>query len=846
MKSLRFMMVFCVLLPSLIGTYAQSRVMTSTVPADDVDARVNAILSQLTLEEKVVLLGGVDGFFIRDVPRLKLPRFKMADGPIGVRNFGPATAMAAGIGLTATWNPALAERVGTEIGRDARAKGVHYMLGPGVNISRAPMNGRNFEYFGEDPFLASKVAVGYIKGIQSQGVSATIKHFLGNNSEFDRHNTESVIDERALREIYLSVFEAAVKEAHVGAVMNSYNLTNGSHMSQNKYLLTDVLKNDWGFQGVVMSDWGGTYDGVAAANGGQDLEMPNPAHMNRQILMPAIEQGKVSVAAIDDKVRRILRNAVRFGWLDREQTDWSIPRYNQQGRQVALNAARESLVLLKNENQLLPLAKTKTKSILVVGPDAYPAVPVGGGSARVEPFAAISYLEGLSNFLGNDSKVYYARGLPTFAESAEATAFTTAPTNGQPGINAEYFTSMDLQGTPSVTRVERRMNLGTGSRLVLPPDTGSYRWTGYYVPQSAGAHDVFVHTTGENSGAYRLYVDDKLVLDSWTDNKALVSSVTLSLDQTPHKVVLEHKGRGGFASRLRLGIVRQGQFVSPEAKTLAAKADVVVVAAGFDPETESEGADRTFALPPGQDELIKEMATINKNTIVVVTSGGSVDMTAWIDRVPAVLEAWYPGQQGGTALAEILFGDVNPSGRLPVSFERRWEDNPVHDSYYAEQGTRRINYKEGVFVGYRGYEHASIKPLFAFGSGLSYTSFKYSNIATKRSASVNGGLFEVSFDVINTGSREGADVAQVYVSSPQAKVPRPARELKGFSKVFLRPGETKRVTITLESRSFTYYDVDAKQWRADAGDYEIQVGRSSDKIELRSKINLADAITVKR
>jgi beta-glucosidase len=503
-------------------------------------------------------------------------------------------------------------------------------------------------------------------------------------------------------------------------------------------------------------------------------------------------------------------------------------------------------VLLKNENQLLPLAKTKTKSILVVGPDAYPAVPVGGGSARVEPFAAISYLEGLSNLLGNDSKVYYARGLPTFAESAEATAFTTAPTNGQPGINAEYFTSMDLQGTPSVTRVERRMNLGTGSRLVLPPDTGSYRWTGYYVPQSAGAHDVFVHTTGENSGAYRLYVDDKLVLDSWTDNKALVSSVTLSLDQTPHKVVLEHKGRGGFASRLRLGIVRQGQFVSPEAKTLAAKADVVVVAVGFDPETESEGADRTFALPPGQDELIKEMAAINKNTIVVVTSGGSVDMTAWIDRVPAVLEAWYPGQQGGTALAEILFGDVNPSGRLPVSFERRWEDNPVHDSYYAEQGTRRIDYKEGVFVGYRGYEHASIKPLFAFGSGLSYTSFKYSNIATKRSASVNGGLFEVSFEVRNTGSREGADVAQVYVSSPQAKIPRPARELKGFSKVFLRPGETKRVTITLEPRSFTYYDVDAKQWRADAGDYEIQVGRSSDQIELRSKINLVEAISVKR
>jgi beta-glucosidase len=820
--------------------------MTSIVPTGDSDARVNSILSQLTLEEKIDLLGGIDGFFIRDVPRLKLPRFKMADGPIGVRNFGPATAMAAGIGLTATWNPALAERVGTEIGRDARAKGVHFMLGPGVNISRAPMNGRNFEYFGEDPFLASQVAVSYIRGIQSQGVSATIKHYLGNNSEFDRHNTESVIDERTLREIYMPVFEAAVKEARVGAIMNSYNLTNGSHMSQNKYLLTDVLKTDWGFEGVVMSDWGGTYDGIEAANGGQDLEMPGPGHMNRKTLMPAIEQGKVSAATIDDKVRRILRTAVRFGWLDREQTDWSIPRYNQQGRQVALNAARESFVLLKNHAELLPLAKSKTKSILVVGPDAYPAVPVGGGSARVEPFSAVSYLEGLSNYLGSDSQVYYARGLPTFAESAETTVFSTAATNGQQGVNAEYFTNADLQGTPAVSRVERRMNYGPGSRLVVPPEAASYRWTGYYAPGSAGSHDLFVHTTGENSGSYRVFVDDKLVLDSWTENKALVRYVTLSLDQSPHKVVLEHKGRFGFSGRLRLGIVHAGQFVTAEAKTLAAKADVVVVAAGFDQESESEGADRTFSLPPGQDELIMEMAATNKNTIVVVTSGGSVDMNAWIDRVPAIIQAWYPGQQGGIAFAEVLFGEVNPSGRLPVSFERRWEDNPVHDSYYAERGTRRIVYKEGVFVGYRGYEQANVKPLFAFGSGLSYTTFKYANLSIKRTSAGSNGTFDVSFDLKNTGAREGADVAQVYIGSPQAKVPRPAKELKGFSKVFLRPGETKRVTVTLGPRSFTYYDVDSKEWRADAGQFDVLVGRSSDQIELRSKIDLAETLTLKR
>src|SRR6266436_3928110 len=404
-----------------------------------VERRVDSLLGQMTLEEKIDLLGGVDGFFIRGISRLSIPRLKMADGPMGVRNFGPATAMAGGIGLAATWNPTLAARVGTEIGRDARAKGVHFLLGPGVNIYRAPMNGRNFEYFGEDPFLASRIAVGYIKGVQSQGVSATIKHFMGNNSEFDRHNSDSIIDERAMREIYLPVFEAAVKEAHVGAIMDSYNLTNGQHMSQNKYLLTDVVRKEWGFDGIIMSDWGGTYDGIEAANGGQDLEMPSGAHMNRKNLLPAIEQGKVSVATIDDKVRRILNTAVRFGWLDRDQTDWSIPRYNQQGRQTALNAAREGIVLLKNEHGLLPLNKEKIKSILLVGPDAYPAVPVGGGSARVEPFSAVSYMEGLSNYLGPEVQVHYARGVPSFAEMAEATVFTTAAANGQPGLNAEYF-----------------------------------------------------------------------------------------------------------------------------------------------------------------------------------------------------------------------------------------------------------------------------------------------------------------------------------------------------------------------------------------------------------------------
>jgi beta-glucosidase len=816
--------------------------MNSPRPSE-LEKRADSILSQMTLDEKLDLLGGVDGFFIRDTPRLNLPRLKMADGPIGVRNFGPATAFAGGIGLTATWNLALAELVGIELGRDARAKGVHFLLAPAVNIYRAPMNGRNFEYFGEDPFLASRMAVNYIKGVQSQGVSATIKHYLGNNSEFDRHNTDSIIDERTMREIYMPAFEAAVKEANVGAVMSSYNLTNGHHMSQNKSLLTDVLKNEWGFQGLIMSDWSGTYDGVAAANAGQDLEMPSGLHMNRQTLKPAIEQGKVSLATIDDKVRRILRTALRFGWLDRDQTELSIPRYNLQGRAVALQSARESITLLKNDRDLLPLDKNRLKSIMIVGPNAFPAVSVGGGSADVQPFAAISYLEGLANYASNQFRVYYDRGLLTYSELANATNFTTTATQDQPGLTAEYFSNLDLKGTPLITRTEQHVDYGTAARLLFPEQTLSSRWTGYYTPQDAGSYDVFVQTTRERGGSYRLYLDDKLILDHWTTLTALVDYRTLRLAGKPHKIVLEQTGRGDRrAVRLRMGVVRTGQFVSANAKKLAASSDVVVVAAGFDAESEAESADRTFRLPLGQDELIQEMAAANKRTIVVITSGGSVDMNAWFDRVPALVQAWYPGQESGSAVAEILFGDVNPSGRLPVTFERRWQDNPVHDSYYPEAGTKRVVYKEGVFVGYRGYERNRTKPLFPFGFGLSYTTFAYTNLSVKP---VSNSDYEVSFDVKNTGTREGADVAQVYVGDGHTKVPRPGKELKGFVKVNLRPGETRKVSVMLNRRAFSYYDVKSKQWRVEPGEFDVLVGRSSEQIELRGKVMFATSTGAK-
>jgi beta-glucosidase len=835
------------LLLSATPALAQSLAHPVETPAAEIDHRVESLLKEMTIEEKIDYLGGT-GFGIRAIPKAHVPALQMSDGPLGTRNDGPATAMAAGIALAATWDRALAYRVGREIGRDGRARGDHFLLGPGVNIYRMPLNGRNFEYFGEDPFLASRIAVSYIEGVQSEGVSATIKHFMGNNSEYGRHNTDSVIDERTMREIYLPSFEAAVKEAHVGAIMDSYNLTNGEHMTQNDYLNTEVVKKEWGFRGPIMSDWGSTHDGVAAANSGLDLEMPFGEHLDRKTLLPAIKEGKVSMATIDDKVRRILRTAAEFHWLDRDQTDLSIPRYNEEGRRQSLEASREGMVLLKNQRKLLPLSKQRVRSVAVIGPGAYPAVPTGGGSARVSSFAAISFLEGVGNYLGTEAKVFYSRGIPTVEEMAEQTHFLTAESNGRPGLAAEYFSSEDLTGSPLTTRTDPHVVFGSVDQgkfhgsLSYPDQAGSARWTGYYVPAISTMYDVFVESTGESGGTYRLYLDDRLVFNDSSASRALLNHATLSLDLKPHKIVLEHRGRSGWLGmRLYLGIVAPAGLVSAAAKALAAKADVVVLPVGFDPTNESEGADRTFELPPGQDELIRQIAAVNKNTIVVLTSGGSVDTNRWLDRVPALIEAWYPGEEGGTALAQILFGDVNPSGCLPITFEGRLEDNPAYANYYPEAGTNRIVYQEGVFVGYRGYEHNGTKPLFPFGYGLSYTTFEYSGLAIRPIRAARAGpRFQVSFDVRNTGIRPGASVAQVYVGDTHARVPRPPKELKGFSRVNLRPGETKRVTVDLDGRSFSYYDADRKQWRAESGTYDVLVGRSSERIELRGKLVLAD------
>ncbi len=832
----------------LLTTSAFTQAPQPDSPA--IRARVDAIVSQMTLEEKIDYIGGT-GFAVRAMPKLSLPAFEMSDGPYGVRsNAGlPSTTYAGGIGLAASWNRDLAARVGEGIGKDARARGIHYMLGPGINIYRSPRNGRNFEYFGEDPFLTSAMTVGYITGMQTQGVSATVKHYMGNNSEFLRHDSDSLIDERTVREIYLPGFEAAVTKAHVGSIMDSYNLTNGLHMTQNGYFNTQIVRKEWGFDGVLMSDWDATYDAVGAANGGLDLEMPNGKFMNKKLLLPAVKSGQVTEATINEKIHNILDTAARFGWLDRPQTNSSLSLFNAQNKAVALDAAREGLVLLKNDGHILPLDKAQIKNILIVGPDAFPGIPVGGGSARAIPFHTISPLEGISGYLGTAVNVLYNRGLPTISNLASDTRFSTEAENGKPGLKLETFTNSDLSGAPTSTATARRINYAGVSWESFMDDfeaamalfssaakhESGRRWSGYYIAESAGNYIFALQGAGEGT-SNRVYVDDKLIIDNWKIVRAFQPQVTLPLSAGPHKIVVEDAQHGPIGGRLRFAIVAENKVVNPIVKELAAKADVVIITAGFDADSEGEGGDRTFDLPLGQDELIREVAAINKKTIVSVTSGGNVNSTRWIDQVPGLIETWYAGQEGGTALAEALFGVVNPSGHLPVTFERNIEDNPTSSNYYPEADGIKVTYNEGIFVGYRGYDHNHTKPLFPFGYGLSYTTFKLSNLSVKPGTVAHA---TVTFDITNTGKRVGADVAQVYVSDSHAKVARPEKELKGFEKVSLKPGETKHLSVELDARAFAYYDVQAKKWTIAPGKFNIAVGDSSDALNLNGSIEIS-------
>ena len=482
--------------------------------------------------------------------------------------------------------------------------------------------------------------------------------------------------------------------------------------------------------------------------------------------------------------------------------------------------------------------KGKIKTLAVIGPDAYPAVPVGGGSAKVVPFQAISYLEGLGHYLGGNGVVTYNRGLTPMSEINDSTVFSSDAKGSQPGLKAEYFGNADWTGNPALSRTDSHVNF-TWDGTNRWPTSGTYpnysaRWSGFYTPSESGVYRVSLSSFGNNE--FRLYVDGKLMADR-QKQKVPFTRLELNLEKNKAYAIRLEYAQIDYKGMMNLGICRADQLVDPMVKKLAKAADAVLVCVGYDSGSEAESFDRTFQLPAGQDELINTVREANPHTIVVITSGGGVDMTKWVEGVPAILEAWYPGQEGGTALAQILFGDVNPSGKLPATFERRWEDSAVLDSYYAD-ADKHVRYSEGVFLGYRHFDKAAVKPLFPFGFGLHYTKFSYGNLTVSPASLQGDGPVTVSFDLTNMGDREGAEVAEVYVGEPHAIVPRPVKELKGFAKVDLKPGETKRETVTLNRRAFSYYDEKAKAWKADPGGFTIGVGSSSQDIELTGQLSL--------
>jgi beta-glucosidase len=799
--------------------------------ADQLDQRAEELLARMTLKEKLEYIGGIHAMSIRPIPRLGLPEIRMSDGPIGVRQDRPSTRYPAGIALAATWNPLLVAKEGVAMGRDCRARGIHILLAPGVNINRVPVCGRNFEYLaGEDPYLASQLVVPFVRGVQSQGVVATAKHFAVNNQEFNRMGISAVVDERPLREIYLPAFEAAVKEGKAGAVMDAYNRVNGSFCTESRFLNLQVLKSEWGFPGVLMSDWGATHDTLAAATGGLDLEMPSGTYFNPRTLLSLLTKQQLSLSQIDDKVRRILRLIVRNGFLDRPQLDPTIPEADPMSAATALAVAQEGIVLLKNEGKMLPLDRKKVRSIAVLGPDAHPGVPTGWGSSFVHPANSVSLLDGLREVFGSQVKIdYFDAGVGSF-KTAQFLHSDEAG-NLEPGLKGEYFDNPTLSGRPVATRIDSQVDFDwlTGASLPqLSSDRFSVRWTGLIRASDAGPH-VF---RARSDDGIRVFLNGELIIDDWADHAPRTVAATRRLEAgKTYELRIDYHNNGG-------GAVAQFAWASLAVPDTISDYDVAIVGAGFDDGTEGEGADRTFALPDLQDALIRNVAEKNPRTAVILFAGGNVDMTSWLDKVPVLLHAWYPGQEGGRALATVLDGEINPSGKLPVTFEKTFADNPAAANYPSRDGGETVTYGEGIFVGYRGYDHFAIEPRFPFGFGLSYTQFEYSNLEIgPRTASV-GEPVQVRCEITNVGDRPGAEIAQLYVHPLDPTVERPVRELKGFLKVWLNPGEKKEVDFAVDPKAFQHFDPVTHQFKTDAGRYELEVGASSRDLRLTGPFDL--------
>ncbi len=817
--------------------------------SDALENRIAKLLSELTLEEKVSMAAGSDMWHSTGVERLGIPALKGTDGPNGARGAGLEGATSAcfpcGTALAATWNPDLVFEVGAELGNEVKSKGAQLLLAPTVNIHRSPLAGRNFECFSEDPFLSARIAVAYIQGVGSRGVGTAVKHFVCNDSEFERMSISSEVGERALREIYLPPFEAAVREAGTWSVMSAYNAVNGTPASDNARLLTQILKEEWGFDGFVVSDWYGTKSTVAAAAAGLDLEMPGPPLQRGPKLLQAVRDGEVDEAAIDDTVRRLLRITLRAGRF--EYPEEAPERSVDTPEQRALNrrAAGEAIVLLRNQ-QILPLETSGLRSLAVIGPNAETAVIQGGGSAQVSAHYSVSPLEGIRARCGDEVEVVHEAGCLIHKTLPAMDARWAACEDGAPGLEIEYFSGLDLEGEAVLCKRSREAVFNWFGSFAPEVDVNAFsaRLSARFTPTESGRFSFSLTSAGRS----RLRIDSRELVDNWTRQTRGESFFGMGSSEVRAEVELE----AGRSYLLEVEYSRQDSPLlaglkvgclppAPEdmlerAVAAASAADAAVVVVGLTAEWETEGHDRaSLGLPGRQDELIERVAAENSRTVVVVNAGSPVSMD-WIEQVGAALQLWYPGQESGNALADLLFGDLNPSGRLPTTFPRRLEDNPTHTTYPGEDG--KVLYGEGIFVGYRYYDRKKVDPLFEFGHGLSYTEFEYSALTLNASEYSEGETIELRLELRNSGERAGQEVVQVYLRDLESSRARPERELKAFAKIALEPGEKRSLELSLDRRSLSSYDPAASAFVPEAGEFEVLVGASSRDIRQRARFTL--------
>jgi beta-glucosidase len=813
------------------------------------NSRIDQLLGELTVDEKAAMAAGVDLWHTAAVSRLGIPALKVTDGPGGARGerwSGRSSAsFPCGTALGATWNPDLVRTVGERIGGEARRKGAHVLLAPTVNNHRHPLAGRNFECYSEDPFLSARLAVAYIGGVQSTGVGCSVKHFVANDSEFERMTISSEVDARTLREISFVPFEAAVLEAATWSVMAAYNRLHGTYCSEHPFLI-DLLKQEWAFDGVIMSDWYGTHSTVPAANAGLDLEMPGPAQFFSAPLAEAVRAGEVDEKVLDDKVRRMLVLLERAGALDNPDPVAEQSIDDPEDRAVARRAAAESFVLLRNQGDALPIEGANATGsgdelplLAVIGPNAAVAVIQGGGSARVSAFTPVTPLTGLRDRFGATFRIEHERGCSSYKQTP---ILDDSVLDGTMQIS--YYAGRERAGEPVLVEpANRAWFTFTGPFTPEVPDEFSMRVTGTLVAPESGAWTFGLVQVGRA----KLSIDDELVVDNWQPtgrSDAFMgfgsAEVTATFDLVagePHQLEVEFVPAGPSMGGLAIGCTPPApDDLLERAVALAARADVVVCVVGTDGDWETEGADRdSMELPPPQDELVRSVAAVHGRTVVAVNAASPVEMD-WAEDVGAILQCWFAGEEWGNALADVLSGDVSPSGKLPTTFPVRIEDTPAFKSYPGEGG--KVHYEEGVFVGYRWYDARLIEPRFCFGHGLSYTSFALDDPTVSTTAPTltdlaRGETVRITVPLRNTGMRAGAEVVQCYVHDAEASVDRPVHELKAFVKLHLEAGAADEVALELDRRAFAFWDVDRDEWTVEPGDFELRIGTSSRAIAHR-------------